>query len=503
MIIRYLVILLFIFPSFLLNGQDLIVEYNLYNDEIKYFQNGKEIHKPYVSLSKNIIVRVKEFNHYVTKAKLVSNSSDYSQSSSIGSSDFKAQGNPMQSISNMITGLGLSSSLQESYDDINASRGMLDIEGQDIKKRYEVALKEFNAVEEQINRYSNKIQLLLKSEKSKRLALTDITTLKNNSFIRPSRVKELIEEEIEYAFAKLPDEKITVNDLVSDPMDASRSTIANYKKSIEKYNSLLTEWSIIKTEISNYSNSSNNDYLHHVSENASLVHNEISTHINDFDESSLNALEESIDMDNNITLLAELRQVYEELNSSDFTYSFAPVQAEKDEIELNISFQRKTEFGEYENYKNVKQTIPVSGAWKISGGVGLCFGALQNERYKYSLRDQTIVADELDQFVPIVSSFMHFYKTSPRNINLGGSFGVGLPVLGGSSLQSASFFLGPTIIIGQSNRFLITVGAMGAKAERLTKGFSPGDQFPFFEDALPTNSRYELGYFLGLSFNVF
>ena len=204
-----------------------------------------------------------------------------------------------------------------------------------------------------------------------------------------------------------------------------------------------------------------------------------------------------------ITSLADLRRVYEELESSDFSYSFPPIQAKGDKVKINLSFTRKNEFGEYEDYKELKQTIPVSGTWKVAAGVGLCFGALDETRYRFTIREETIVADELDQFIPIVSSFVHFYRQSPKSLNLGASFGVGLPILGGSDIQAASFFLGPTIIIGESNRFLLTGGIMGARAERLASGFEIGDEFIFFEEALPTIQRYELGYFIGLSFNVF
>ena len=126
---------------------------------------------------------------------------------------------------------------------------------------------------------------------------------------------------------------------------------------------------------------------------------------------------------------------------------------------------------------------------------------MKDPRFSYSVRDNKIVAQELDKFIPIVTSFAHFYKQSPGNVNIGGSFGVGLPILGGSDIQAASFFLGPTIILGEASSFLLTVGVMGAKANRLANGLSIGDEFDNFT-TVPTISRYETGFFIGLSFSI-
>jgi hypothetical protein len=62
--------------------------------------------------------------------------------------------------------------------------------------------------------------------------------------------------------------------------------------------------------------------------------------------------------------------------------------------------------------------------------------------------------------------------------------------------------LGPTIILGKQQKFLISGGLMGAKVNRLSRGFMPRDVIESNINGIPTNDRYELGYFIGISYDL-
>ena len=200
--------------------------------------------------------------------------------------------------------------------------------------------------------------------------------------------------------------------------------------------------------------------------------------------------------------MAKLRQVWEEIQSDIFTYKFPPVQAEGDEVQVDIEVLRSDDSFGPTRYKRLSQKIPVSGGWKVSGGLALNYGVLVNTPYSYTLIDNVIVADELDAFTPTIASLAHVYKQTTRNVNLGGSFGIGFPLFGGTSGQTISFFLGPTVILGKQQKFLISGGLMGAKVNRLSSGFMPGDVIESTINGIPTNDRYELGDFIGISYDL-
>lgn len=572
---------------------DLYIEYNLFTDEITYKKDGKVVDKPYIKATKNIIVKVVEFNPYTIKANLVVNESAYNQNSVAQNSNNYNNGMPANGMGNMLGGggsfggiagllgnLGMGAATGDAYGGLPGSRGQLDAEGQALKSAYEAALVKLKVAEKKVNKSAKKIELYQNVDASLSLAALDIVSLKNNTKIKPSRIKEMIEEEVRYAFAKNEDEQIDIDDLVrKDKKETDiKAAVAAYKKAVGEYKTLLPSWYQIAASAMNYENTSGNQQLAHIQQSTGKIVTNINNIANNYDEASLNQLAQG-GSNGEVGILSNLRQVYEELQSSDFTYSFPPIQAKGDKVQIKLNFSCKSttpptnntnqyggqynnqyggqqsgqynnqysgqyngqgqyssntqtypnqsysqqnqqqpqqqhyqqyqqqqqnygQSGNYEPYKTLEQTIPVSGTWKVTGGIGISFGALKDPRFEYTVRDNKIVGQELDQFIPIVTSFAHFYKQSPGNVNIGGSFGVGLPILGGSDIQAASFFLGPTVILGESSRFLLSGGLMGAKAKRLANGFQVGDSFDSFSEALPTINRYELGYFIGLSFSI-
>jgi len=138
----------------------------------------------------------------------------------------------------------------------------------------------------------------------------------------------------------------------------------------------------------------------------------------------------------------------------------------------------------------------------VNASIGVAFGQLFSQPQSFFVRDSSIRSEDKDSFFPIVTSFFHFYGQTAGNTAFGGSFGIGLPIVSSGGVQSASFFLGPSLIIGRGERIVVTSGIMGTRVERLAQGYEVGDRFISQANNVPTKTVYELGYFLGLSFNV-
>lgn len=147
--------------------------------------------------------------------------------------------------------------------------------------------------------------------------------------------------------------------------------------------------------------------------------------------------------------------------------------------------------------------VPVHGGLKINTSLGIVFSQFFQPVEQYFLQDDLIQKEKGDAFLPVVTSFLHFYKQRSGNFSLGGSIGLGIPVGGGSTnLQSLSFFAGPSFMLGGSERVVISAGLMGGRPERLASAYQVGDTFSLSLDALPLRRVYELGYFLGISYNL-
>jgi hypothetical protein len=114
-----------------------------------------------------------------------------------------------------------------------------------------------------------------------------------------------------------------------------------------------------------------------------------------------------------------------------------------------------------------------------------------------------VVGNEIDRFVPIANTLLHFHPYGDGRMVLGGAFGVGIPLSSSDAGRSPTFLLGPSLIMGDRDKVFITGGIIGGQVNRLGAGIQEGDTFTFTDGTLETRGQYELGYFLSLSFKLF
>ncbi len=200
--------------------------------------------------------------------------------------------------------------------------------------------------------------------------------------------------------------------------------------------------------------------------------------------------------------LIRIRDELRNINNGSFQYSNSFV-ADGDEMTIQIqvsSDSLKTGNGSFEL---APLRIPVYGGLKINASIGLALGQFFEPGEVYGIRDSSIYASEGDRFIPSIGTFVHFYPRQASDLAIGGTLGMGFPISGSATIEySPSFFLGPSLLIGRAERLVISMGLQGGKVRRLGRGLEVGDAFDAGEGAIPTESVYELGYFLGLSFNV-
>jgi len=201
----------------------------------------------------------------------------------------------------------------------------------------------------------------------------------------------------------------------------------------------------------------------------------------------------------NIPLLFDnIYRNYLEINLNPYEYSFT-TPAEGDIMDFEISIFRKDSTKINPNLLKKRHIkVPVKGGVKVNSSVGIGFSNYFQPTKNYYNRDSTIFAEPGDQFTPLLVSLIHFYPQSGRQMTIGGSFGVGIPLSG--DFKSPSFLLGPSIFAGKSERIVISLGFMGAKASRLAQGYQVNDHFG--AENQPIRTRYELGYFFSATFNL-
>lgn len=197
--------------------------------------------------------------------------------------------------------------------------------------------------------------------------------------------------------------------------------------------------------------------------------------------------------------VAAIAQLYKEINTANFRFSYAVSDQEDiSDIKLELfpkvdSFSKDTLVKYFELSKRK--------ALRIRNSVGVAFSYFDaNNRNYYIGSDSVIRKGGKDLFTPLLSTFIHFYGGKTNGVKWGGALGFGIPLQG--EKKDVNFLLGLTAAIGKNEPILITVGAAGAKVEKLTNGYKLGDKTPERDPAKLTTSGYGIGGFLGITFNL-
>ncbi len=502
LIIKYFALSILVLNSWSFSAQEingLLVVYNLFDNTITYLQNGHQIDKPEVNSGDNIYVQIEEFNPYINKARLEVTQLNYSQSSMQLNTNDDITSGGFQGVSQLLGGLSMGSDLQGGLFSFGSARGNQSKEAITIKSKYFDLTAELQDVESRINDAQEKVNLIQKQSQAQALAIADIESLKSNKLIRPTRIRDLMEEEIRFAFAKSKEEKITIDDLMNEESGTERvkSALDEYSTAVGAYKLLQKQWK--KLSLNPTLLATEDSQLKRMQMSADSVSKIMALKIENQNENDVDDYENSYQDINSLRLL---RQTYEEIQNDIFTYKFPPLQAKEDQVVINLIVSQLDEDGSYTTFKTVEQIIPITGDWKISGGVGLAFSKMIEQPYSYDVVDGLITSEPLDDFIPMFSSFVHAYRLTSKTVSYGLSFGVGFPLQSLDDSFSLSYFLGPTLIIGKSEKVLLTGGLMGSKVSRLSGGYMVGDSYPVLASTLPQRNRYELGYFLSFSYAV-
>ncbi len=500
--------------SLRLSAQDLNIYFDAQTKEVIYITKGDTIYRPKVRKGEQIVFHLQNFNNFLFDAKLEIGKEDI-----LISSDSGIGGNIMAGFSGGSMGLmgGLSPISGLAGPGLEASGGIefggsgfgADVKTQQqislLKNRYDTALEKMFRTEKQLNFIRTDVDAYLQAQAVNTIIMEELNHLKRNPRLQPEQIKALSIEYLEKIFRTENAAEISLSGLLekADSKKELRGYEQKLQEEAQEYHQSKAEITSVvrQLELFDLVDADFNTWKHNATEvvaQSDKVEQTITSNQTQLSQLIAAAGNEDIQQ------LVALRYEYEAIAANDFFETFR-IDAEGDQTVIKAQLLPKDSAGRV-NTQNVinlvSLKIPVHGGLKINTSVGLSFGQFFNQPMSYFVQDSTIKAQDLDQFTPMLTSFFHFYVQSPRQCTIGGSLGVGLPIIGGNGQQSIHFFFGPSLIIGQGERVVITGGVLGGRKERLAQGYTIGDQFVFDFSAVPTTSNYELGFFFGLSFNL-
>lgn len=208
--------------------------------------------------------------------------------------------------------------------------------------------------------------------------------------------------------------------------------------------------------------------------------------------------------------LGEIQSLYTMLEAASFerTYDY---QLEADKVNIELKFiqsnfsEQKTKSIEQENTIKTRNIRLFSkGGFKINSSVALTLNNFGDNSLEYYVSDQGVIgADENNYFVPNLSTMINFYPFMGESFNIGGSFGLSIPISGEDNLTGVNFLLGPSMFFGSKSRLAISGGMAYGPVKKLTNGLQVGDATNFGSVDNFTRNVYDFGYYFGISFSLF
>lgn len=497
-------------------AQDLHAYYDLFSDSIYYQKEGQPVKNPKIRKGDRVVVHFTEFNPFLYAAKAgVEQRHVGDWAGNVGLSAFAGL---VPGLSGLLPGAGL--------NDPNAPQmGLLDIPllrlGQNSMKLkdlfansrgaeqlLEQARQQLQAsaqIQSDMAEIFGEIQRLERSEQVARMALKHLDAMMHNPQTRPSLVKKVA---MEYRAEVFPDKEaaaLQVEDAFrwQERPALKRRLLQDLADKQKEFDAQMVQMTPITRQLSELDLGSEEltefaGELRGVEEKRRALQVKMSDYLNHQTEQKTPPM--------SLEELMTLQLRFRELAGQSFSFDCA-VEIENDLAIVTATFSPRDSLDgvwrQNDRSPRVKTVkLETRGGLRISTGLGLGFSQFFDAAEKYSVRDNKIVAETGGSIQPALGTFIHFYGGGRGGVRLAGTFGLGIPLGGGSNISSLHFFLGPSLLFGRGQRIVLSTGLTSGPVERLGKGFKAGDEFDPNVGDIPLRSRYELGYFVGVSFNL-
>jgi hypothetical protein len=524
-------------PALLLQAQGLDIYLDATKGKTVYVSGKDTLSRPVVKRGQDITLHLVNFNNYLYEVEVdelqrqityFSTGIDTSSVGGLAKSPGGGGGSAFDLISTIMNPSGLLGLGQLAGGQLSMLGGLsfAGIKGfavddaerlamdqlQDVRNKYEKVLEEWTQTENNLMSIQSDVELLVNAWAVQSMAHEEIRKLQFNPNLSPTQIKTLAEEYLRLVFSNMKPSEIDMGYLwkiyqkshdLSIYVKDLETEKNNYTSKLAEIQSLGLQLDPLQQQV--YSPKALEAYRKmNQSIQASIEKGEKEVKRLDATYEDLQNLVSRFGEDD-FQQLVQLRYMYEEIGANDFSYTYHTT-AKDDVTSLTVKLNPKESLPDAIQVKSRRLAaieVHSKGGLKINGSLGIGFGQFFSPPQSYYVRDSIILSDQEGSFSPYLASFLHFYNYRPGQTAFGGSFGIGLPVFGSSNKeQSVAFFLGPSVYLGTAQRITLTGGIMGARAPALGNGYKVGDVLDNPFAGIPTVSRYQLGYFIGVSINV-
>lgn len=514
---RLFLILLTAFSTPVLVAQDLHIYYDAFRDSVFYQKNGLPVNQPAVRKGSHVVLHVINYNNYLYDVAV---KTDESQTTIAEGSalDLKsmfggAVSNPGELIFGSGGALGSIPALLGLSKGSGAAATAAEMDRQARIAELEKQVGAFNAakerlevLDENIAETQSAVKQALEAQQIQGFVVGELERLRFNPQLEPRQIKKLSQEYMTRIFGETDPNQLDLSKVLqkADAGAEFAKLREDYEKNVHQYgknvDALKVTSAILDDTRFNFPESNIDVFRKEAVKTLSAAETNLGTY-----EGNLKTIADkaagikSLD----VQQLADLRTMYLIVVDNDFSKTHRQ-EVTTDNMNLQVVLTPVDSI----NITGVatKYVAPfelnVYGGLHINASLGVSFAQFFDRPQGYFVRDGVISSNKKDAFTPLLTSFVHFYRQGRGAASFGGSFGLGIPLGGSGGLESVTFFLGPSLVLGRGERIVLSGGLMGGKIEQLGQGYAVGDTFDPDPALLQTEQVYRLGYFVGLSFNL-
>lgn len=214
-------------------------------------------------------------------------------------------------------------------------------------------------------------------------------------------------------------------------------------------------------------------------------------------------LAEKVEQSDFPQLVTDLLTLYDWLVPSSFTFESDPIYPEEnaDEVEVNISIEPRPGIDNtLWKKRQFTHILPIKGGWKLDFSSGITGLAMPEQSYiMVAVPDTQLVTLKVEKSDKLnfgLSALLHAHYRSAGYFTGGVSVGVAV-----GQDQGTRYLVGGSLFIGRKERMVATAGIAFGKVNKLSNSQTVDTQYPL-GTAVETVSRYRVGGFLGISYNL-
>jgi hypothetical protein len=484
--------------------QDLHIYYDVYKDSIFYLKNGQVVEKANLKKGARTVLHLINYNDYIYQVEVNTKTKNYNiPSSGAGKMfDLSGAGDAFSNLQNAAGSFGASgfelgsNSLTNERDGAVEYESGVSLEAIQLSKKFENVLKEMADIEEEIEELAEDIETKLEDQQFAAFKKEEAQKLRTNPNLSANMIKQISLDYMQQILGVEAGEAFDLEKMFekANPQNTIGAIIKDYKVETNRLETKFSELSTIAELLFAFKLAPTDQ----VSFESAFLQAEKRKSAY---EEKVNTMEEQMQQIGkwDIREFSNIRYLYEEMKDHRFEKKliFKP-EDDLTQIDIRLIPIDSVQIQGVRTKTLSPLEVEVFGGLKINASVGISFAGFFTRPQNYFVREGRIFADDLDAFTPIITSFVHFHPQSKKQVSLGGAFGIGIGI-GGESSGLQNYFLGPSVIVGKSQRIVFSTGLMTGKLQRLSQGYRVGDSYD--ESIIPTKSIYEMGYFLGVSFN--